>query len=202
MIVRVTLAEVAAVGLAAAALAVWARGADRGPVRFEGTPIPAGAPAQDFALRDQNGHRFRLSEQRGRVVLLAFLYTHCTDICPLIAKQLDSAVRSLGPQASSVRVLAVSVDPVGDTPTQVRRYVRRLRLGPEFHYLLGTKSQLAPVWQGYNVAAEGRPSGKVVHAAPVFLIDRSGRARLFYAPPQRPGAFAHDLRALLGLTHA
>ena len=191
----------AAAVLAGAGLAVWARGAAVGPVRFEGTPIPAGAPAQDFALRDQNGRRITFSAQRGRFVLLAFLYTHCTDICPLIAKQMDSAVRSLGPRASSVRVLAVSVDPVGDTPALVRRYVRRLRLGPNFHYLLGTKAELAPVWQGYNVAVESRPA-KVVHAAPVYLIDRSGRARLFYGPPQRPGAFAHDLRALLEQTHA
>lgn len=194
---RIALAIGSAALLAAAGLAVWARGASDAPVRFEGTPIPAGAPAQDFALRDQDGHRIRLSDQRGRMVLVAFLYTQCTDICPVIAKQLDSAVRSLGPQASSVQILAVSVDPVGDTPAQVRRYVQRLRLGPQFHFLVGTKGELAPIWQGYNVAAEGRPSGKVLHAAPVFLIDRSGRARLFYAPPQPPGAFAHDLHELL-----
>jgi protein SCO1/2 len=197
MSVRIGLAICGAVVLAGAGLAVWARGASDEHVKFQGTPIPAGTPAQDFALRDQDGQRIRLSAQRGRVVLLAFLYTQCTDICPVIAKQLDSAVRSLGPRASSVQILAVSVDPVGDTPAEVRRYVRRLRLGPQFHFLVGTKAELAPIWQGYNVAAEGRPSGKVVHAAPVFLIDRSGRARLFYAPPQPPGAFAHDLRELL-----
>jgi protein SCO1/2 len=200
--VRVAVAAGAVTVLAAVGLAVWARGADHGPVRFEGAPIPAGAPAQDFAFRDQDGHRIRLSDQRGRFVLVAFLYTSCTDVCPLIAKQMDSAVRSLGTRASSVRILAVSVDPVGDTPAAVRRYVRRLRLGPMFHFLHGTKAELAPVWQGYNVAIEDRPSGKVVHAAPVFLIDRSGRARLFYAPPQRTGAFAHDLRALVEQAHA
>jgi cytochrome oxidase Cu insertion factor (SCO1/SenC/PrrC family) len=63
--------------------------------------------------------------------------------------------------------------------------------------LLGTKAELAPVWQGYNIAVEGRPAGKVVHASPVFLLDRSGRPRLFYAPPQHSAAFAHDLRALV-----
>jgi protein SCO1 len=200
---RLAVAAGAAAVLAAAGLAVWARGADHhAAARFEGTPIPAGAPAQDFALRDQTGRRIRLSDQRGRFVLVAFLYTQCTDICPLIAKQMDSAVRSLGPRASSARILAVSVDPVGDTPVQVRRYIRRLRLGPEFHYLVGTKAELAPIWQGYNVAVENRPSSKVVHSGPVFLIDRTGRPRLFYAPLQRPGVFAHDLRALMEQSHA
>jgi protein SCO1/2 len=191
---------VGVVVLAGAGFALWGHAAGRPGSRsgFAGEPIPAGAPAQNFALRDQNGNRIRLSDQRGHVVVLAFLYTQCTDICPLIAKEIDSAVRSLGSRASSVRVLAVSVDPVGDTPARVRRYVQRLRLGPEFHYLLGTRAELAPVWQGYNVAIEDRPSGKVVHGAPVFLIDRSGRPRVFYAPPQRPGAVSHDLRALIG----
>src|SRR5438034_1348004 len=117
---RIVVAAGAVTVLAAAGLAVWARGADHGPVRFEGTSVPAGTSAQDFALRDQSGRLIKLSDQRGRFVLLAFLYTHCTDICPLIAKQMDSAVRSLGPRASSVRILAVSVDPAGDTPAQVR----------------------------------------------------------------------------------
>lgn len=169
-----------------------------GQPRFDGTAIPADAPAQDFALRDQDGRLIRLSAQRGRIVLLAFLYTHCTDVCPLIASMLDGAVRSLGPDAAHVRVLAVSVDPRGDTPKHVRTFMRERRLGPEFHYLLGTRAQLAPVWQDYNVLVEGRPADKVVHSAPVFLLDRSGRARLFYGPPQRQSAFAHDLRVLLG----
>jgi protein SCO1/2 len=133
-------------------------------------------------------------------VFIAFLYTNCEDVCPLIAKSLDSAVQSLGHQASSVSVVAVSVDPNGDTPDAVRRYVRRQRLGPEFHYLSGTHAQLAPVWQAYNVLVEGRPADKVVHSAPVFLLDRRGRPRLFYSDKltSSPAAFVHDLHALLG----
>jgi protein SCO1 len=195
---RILLAALVVVA-GSAGFAYWVHAADQPRnSRFDGKTIPGGAPAQDFTLRDQDGRMIRLSDQRGKFVLVAFLYTHCTDVCPLIAKYLDGAVRSLGPQASSVRILAVSVDPLGDTPKLVRRYVREHRLGPEFHWLIGTKAELAPVWQNYNVLVEGRPADKVVHAAPVFLIDRTGRPRLFYAPPQRQSAFAHDLRALIG----
>jgi protein SCO1/2 len=171
-------------------------GASRDP-RLYGTRIPAGAPAEDFALRDQHGRLVRLSAQHGKLVLLTFLYTHCTDVCPLIASMLDAAVRSLGSHASSVRVLAVSVDPAGDTPLFVRWFVQRRRLGPEFHYLVGNRAELAPVWQAYNILVEGRSAGRVVHAAPVFLIDRSGSPRLFYGPPQREAPIEHDLRVLL-----
>ena len=190
----------AAAALVLACTGCGSAGRAAGPPRFLGTVIPGDTRAQDFALRDQNGRLIRLSGQRGRIVLIAFLYTHCTDVCPLIATTLDGAVRSLGPHASSVRVLAVSVDPVGDTPRLVRQYVRARRLGPEFHYLLGTKARLAPVWQDYNILVEGRPADKVVHSAPVFLIDRSGRARLFYSHPELRGPVAHDLRALLGVS--
>jgi protein SCO1/2 len=165
--------------------------------RFIGTSIPADTTTNDFALRDQNGRLIRLSDQRGRLVFVAFLYTHCEDVCPLIATWLDEAVRAQGARARDVRVLAVSVDPVGDTRSVVRRFMRKRRLGPEFHWLIGTRAQLAPVWQSYNILVDRRSPDRVVHSAPVFLLDRRGRARLFYPPPQNGREFAHDLRLLL-----
>jgi cytochrome oxidase Cu insertion factor (SCO1/SenC/PrrC family) len=75
--------------------------------------------------------------------------------------------------------------------------VRSHRLGPEFHWLTGTRTQLAPVWQAYNVLVERRSAEQVAHAAPVFLLDRHGRPRLFYPPPQAAGRFRRDLRVLL-----
>src|SRR5262245_25838496 len=94
------------------------------PRAFEGTRIPLDTTAADFALTDEDGKVVRLSDQRGRLVLMSFLYTSCRDVCPLIATHLDSLVRSLGKQARSVRVLAVTVDPDGDTPAVARAYVK------------------------------------------------------------------------------
>lgn len=193
----------AAAAAACVALAVVGCGGKAAPgseptaQRFHGTSAPSGTAAADFALRDQNGRLVRLSAQRGRLVLVAFLYTSCPDICPLIAQRLDAAVRSLGQDASSVRILAVSVDPVGDTPLAARRYVRTHRLSPEFHWLLGDRRQLAAVWQSYNILVEQRSPETIAHAAPVFLLDRSGRPRVFYDSAVRSRAVAQDLRLLL-----
>jgi protein SCO1/2 len=159
--------------------------------------IPGDTHAVDFALRDQNGRLVRLSALRGRVVFLSFLYTHCTDVCPLIATSLDDAVRRLGHAGRDVTVLAVSTDPEGDKPAEVRTYMRERHLGAEFHWLLGTRAQLAPVWQGYNILVERRSAGQVSHAAPVFLIDRKGRPRLFYDQQHGSSAFVRDARMLL-----
>jgi protein SCO1/2 len=191
-----------------AALALVAAGCGSGVARqttsvprpastFAGTPVPADTPAADFSLRDQNGHLVRLSAQRGRLVFVAFLYSHCPDVCPLIATWLDGAIRALGPDARNVRVLAVSVDPSGDTPAAVREVIRTRHLGSEFHWLLGTREQLAPVWQSYNILVEPHSLEKIAHAAPVFLLDRRGRPRVFYAEPQGRSAFLHDARLLL-----
>ena len=167
------------------------------PPPATGVRIPADAPAAEFALRDQNGRLVRLSALHGRLVFISFLYTHCTDVCPLIATSLDDAVRQLGHAGRDVTVLAVSVDPAGDTPADVRTFMRERHLGPEFHWLLGTRAQLAPVWQGYNILVEQRTPEQVAHASPVFLLDRNGRPRMFYEQPRGSRAFVHDARMLL-----
>src|SRR5581483_5058426 len=126
-----------------------------------------GEAPPDFALRDQAGRLVRLSALHGKFVVVTFLYTHCPDVCPLIATQLNDALRSLGPRRSAVRVLAVSVDPKGDTPAAVRRYVRERRLLPQFRYLTGTRAQLTPIWKGWFVAA-----------GPGATADKIGRAHV------------------------
>ena len=164
---------------------------------FAGRQLSGPASAADFALRDQQGRLIRLSAQRGKLVLVTFLYTHCTDICPIIATQLNLAVRQMYHQRSSVRVLAVSVDPVGDTPRAVRAYVRERRLLPEFHYLIGKRAQLARVWQAYNVLVVQRNPESVGHSGYVYLLDRQGKPRVFFSAKATAPQVAHDLRLLL-----
>ena len=165
--------------------------------RFDGATIDQPAAVPDFALRDQNGRTMRLAAQRGKLVLLTFLYTHCPDVCPLTAQNLSTAVKSLGRDRADVRVLAVSVDPAGDTPKSVARFVRDHRLSKQFHYLTGTPAQLAPIWNAYNVASIRHASADVDHTLYVLLVDRSGKGRVIYDSTARPSAIAHDLRLLL-----
>jgi protein SCO1/2 len=164
---------------------------------FAGHELHGPASATDFALRDQYGHVIRLSAQRGKLVLITFLYTHCTDICPLIANQLNQALREMYHQRSSVSVLAVSVDPVGDTPRAVRAYAREHRLLPEFHYLMGSRAELAKVWQAYNVLVLQRNPESVGHSGYIYLLDRTGKPRVFYSAKATAGQVAHDLRLLM-----
>jgi protein SCO1 len=196
---RVTVALLVA-GAAAAAVAVGVArtSASSGAgVDYAGTAL-RGGHRYDFALPDQNGRVVRMSELRGKVVLLSFLFTHCEDECPIIAKTLAASLRSLGPDRDRVRVVAVSVDPDGDTPAAVRAYATSHRLGPQFHWLLGPQTALAPIWQNYNIQVEPHSIDKIVHGAPVYLLDRDGVPKALFNYPQRRTAIVHDIRLALG----
>ncbi|MDX6517001.1 MAG: hypothetical protein QOH73_2667 [Gaiellaceae bacterium] len=180
---------VVAVGVALALLVP--RGASR-PAALSGTAIDGSPAAPDFTLVDQDGRRVRLSALRGKLVLVTFLYVHCPDVCPLIASRLNAALPLLGPRA---RVVAVSVDPRGDTPAAVRAYVRARGLGPHFRYVLGSQAQLAPVWKAYFLGVTPTP-GAVMHSSMTVLVDAEGRERVRYDASATPAQIAHDARVL------
>lgn len=160
----------------------------------------AGLSAPDFALHDQHGQLIRLSAERGKFVLITFLYVHCTNVCPVIAQQLNQALRDL-PLASrnQVRVLAVSVDPKGDTPKAVAHFIAVHRLLPQFLYLTGTDKTLEPIWDGYHIASTQTGNHLVVgHTAIVILLNRSGKPEAIYDATVTPSQVLHDL-GVLGL---
>jgi cytochrome oxidase Cu insertion factor (SCO1/SenC/PrrC family) len=111
----------------------------------------------------------------------------------LIAANLNKALQELS--ATKVSVLAVSVDPKGDTPAAVRAYVRARHLRPAFHYLRGTRAQVAPVWKGYYVGQQDAP-GTVLHTAMTILVDGGGRERVRYDASATPADIEHDVQAL------
>ena len=180
------------VALAAAAATVAATSPP-----FVGPRIAHPSLTPDFALRDQHGQLVRLSAQRGKVVVLTFLYTHCPDLCPLTAVHVQAALDKLGASRSRVSVLAVSVDPEGDTPAAVRRFVRTHRLGPQFHYLTAPRKTLSPIWRHYNVTSVKVGGAYPDHTLYVLLLDRHGKSRVLFDAQALPSAIAHDLRLLL-----
>ena len=72
--------------------------------------------APDFTLTDQHGMPFHLASTRGKVVLMSFIYTHCTDICPFIAIKMKDAYTLLGSDAANVVLVAVTTDPARMPP--------------------------------------------------------------------------------------
>jgi protein SCO1/2 len=192
--VRIALVVTAMLALAAAALAtllVAPGGEPQSASGFAGAQRPP-IPPQDFRLRDQDGDAVSLRNYRGRVVVLTFMYTTCRDTCPLTATQIRGALDDLG---RDVPALAVSVDPVNDTPERARQFLFKRGLAQDrMRFLLGSRAQLQPVWKAYGI----RPQGAAFdHSAYVLLIDRQGRQRIgFPVQELTPEGLAHDIRRL------
>jgi protein SCO1/2 len=169
------------------------------PPELRGSLMDPPLPARDFALRDQSGKLVRLSALAGKYRIVTFLYTSCPDVCPLIAANLNEALRRLAPaERAQVRVLAVSVDPKGDTATAVDRFVATHRLLPQFRYLTGTRKQLAPVWRAYGIAVQPAGSSVVVpHTSWELLVTPEGHGKVLYDAQVKAGQVVHDLRLLM-----
>jgi protein SCO1 len=152
---------------------------------------PPGATAPDFALRDQDGERVTMSDYRGRPVAVTFVYSTCEDTCPALVDQVRGALDDSG---VDVPLLAVSVDPAGDTPARARRFLNERRMTGRARFLLGSRDELAPVWRGYGVQPQ---TDDLEHSANVVLVDSDGRQRVGFPHDQlTPEALAHDLRRL------
>jgi protein SCO1/2 len=144
-----------------------------------------------------------LSQYRGKAVLLTFVYDHCPDTCPLIVSNLHNAVTMLGPRASEVQAVAVSVDPMGDTPATVKAFLAAREMTGRMEYLIGSLGELAPVWRRWGIAVnatpEGREAGKstlVGHSAVIYGISASGNVTALYPANVQARSIAHDVPIL------
>ena len=165
---------------------------------LQGTNLGS-TPAPDFLLKDQFGNSISLARFKGKPVVLTFLYTHCPDVCPLTAEKLHTTMQSLGSNAQQVAVLAVSMDPKGDTAAAAQNFSKIHKLGDYFHYLIGTHKELAPVWASYSVDAQAATSsGTVNHSSAIYVIDKQGHERVLLDNGFSSSQLASDLKVLLG----
>jgi protein SCO1/2 len=182
---------------AAAIVAIALATSACGPETLVGTDLGA-QPSPDFTLTDgRTGSPVTLSGLRGNVVALAFLYTTCPDTCPLTAEHFRSAQQQLGGDADRVRLVAVSVDPVGDTPASVKDFSASHRLDRNWHYLIGPASALKNVWSAYAIGQQPDISGLVGHTDAIYLIDAKGNARVLLHTVDGADVLTKDLRILL-----
>lgn len=166
---------------------------------YSGATATPARPAFPLALRDSLGRRVDLRHYRGKAVLVTFLYTHCPDVCPLIAGHLHTALERLGPAARDVQVIAVSTDPRGDTPKTVTAFLHDHQLTGQMEYLIGSASELHPVWRAWNVIARPDPQTRqlVGHSALVYGISAKGTLTTLYPANFKPGDIVHDVPLLL-----
>jgi protein SCO1 len=154
----------------------------------------------DFRMTDQDGQPVTAADYRHELVLLYFGYTECPDECPTTLAMLANALHTLGPAASRVRVLFVTVDPNRDTTGVLKRYVSNF--GPQFVGLRPDQDELTALSKRYRISYHYEKPDKdgnyeVDHSSAVFIFDGHGRARLLALSDNTSQQVASDLHRLL-----
>ena len=171
------------------------------PASYRGTAYGEPYPlAPQIELKQSNGETFRLSDQKGKIVLLFFGYTSCPDVCPTTLAELKLVMDDLGVKTELVQVIFVSVDPQRDTPEKIQNYADHFNKG--FVGLSGTVDELETIWKDYGIFREEVQSdsafGYIVnHTARVYLIDMDGNLRLSYGFQTPVEDIVNDLELLL-----
>ncbi len=142
-----------------------------------------------------------LSDYRGRVVVVAFLYSTCEATCIVIAQQIRGALDELEDEhdARPPAVLIVSADPAADTPAHVRRFLSSTSLSGRVRYLTGPVSHLQPIWRSYDITPATSGATAFDRVASVLLIDAHGNKRVLFQSEQlTPESLSHDIGKLDG----
>jgi protein SCO1 len=168
------------------------------PASYAGGSLSPREPAPPLRLRDSLGHSVDVAQDRGDAVLVTFIYTHCPDVCPLIVGNLHTALAKLGSAAAKLKIVAVSTDPRGDTPTTVRRFLAAHEMTGKMQYLIGSRRELERVWSDWHIVAkrDKKTPEFVEHSALIYGISGSGKLTTIYPSNFKPSDVAHDVPLL------
>jgi protein SCO1/2 len=176
------------------------------------TPTPGGTPlhgakvnplgpAPDFSMMAADGKPFKLSEQKGKVVLFFFGFTTCPDVCPTTLSALANVRRQLGADAEQTRFAFISFDVERDTLAGLEHYVTGF--DPAFIGLRGEQAQVTSAMRKYGATATRRdlPDSALgytfAHTAYTYVVDVQGRWREVFAFDTPVADMVSDVRTLI-----
>ena len=170
------------------------------PVAFKSTNISGAEWGKDFNLTDHNGQARRLSDFKGKAVILFFGFTQCPDVCPTTLSAMRDTLGLLGQDAGRVQVLFVTLDPARDTAQLLADYVPKFH--PSFIGLRGDDASIAALAKDFKVFYAKQPgttpgSYSIDHSTGSYGFDPQGRLRLLFRHGETPANVAADLKLLL-----
>ncbi len=166
----------------------------------EGGRLSKIGPAPEFALTTQDGRPLALSDLRGKVVAVTFIYASCVDTCPLLTAKMARLQARLGRDfGPRVYFASITVDPERDTPEILKRYAEAHGVnGAGWAFLTGTPEAIRDVARRYGVYHQKQSGGDVDHTFLTSLVDQAGTLRVQYLGVRfDPEEMLRDLRSLL-----
>jgi protein SCO1/2 len=163
-----------------------------------GEPLPQIGPAPAFTLTSQDGKRLSLRDLRGKVAVVTFIFTTCSDACPLLTAKLVAVERKLA-AADPVFFVGITVDPLNDSPAVLKKYAEAYSAPPSrFAFLTGDFDAIQKVVRGYGVYYGQKETGGIEHTFLTSIVDTAGTLRVQYLGVRfDPDEFLADLRALI-----
>jgi protein SCO1/2 len=178
-------------------LAINAAAAESAALKAGVLSPPLPAPALNLAGTD--GKPLGLERFRGKVVLLAFGFSNCGEVCPITLATLAGARKRLGADAADIQVVYVTVDPERDDAAQMKKFVGAF--DPTFIGGVGTRAEIDAAQKNYGISSSRITHAgggyTIGHSSSIYMIDRAGRLRAVMPYGHPVDDFVHDLKILL-----
>jgi protein SCO1/2 len=156
-------------------------------------------PAPQLALQGTDGRPLELTRFKGKVVLLAFGFSNCGEVCPITLATLAGARKKLGPEANDVQVVYVTVDPERDDAARMKKYLGTF--DPTFIGGVGTRAQIDAAQKNFGISSAKQVNADgsytIGHSSSIYMIDRNGGLRAVMPYGHTVDDFVHDLKILL-----
>jgi protein SCO1 len=162
--------------------------------------LPKIAPAPDFALTSQDGVPVTLADFRGKVLAVSFIFTLCTDTCPVLTPMMSFVQDRLGRDfGEKIAFVSITIDPERDTPEVLKEYAQAFGANPAgWFFATGPRDAIADVTRRYGVFAAKAENGNVDHTFLTSIVDQRGILRVQYLGVRfDPEEFRRDLLSLV-----
>ncbi|MBU6225024.1 MAG: SCO family protein [Burkholderiales bacterium] len=168
--------------------------------QFNAIDVTGANYAKGFSLKDHTGQERKLTDFKGKVVVVFFGYTQCPDVCPTTMTELVEVKRLLGANGEKLQAVFITVDPVRDTAELLNAYVTNF--DPSFVALIPSPEQLVEVAKEFKIyykKVDGKTptSYTMDHSAGSYIFDTQGQVRLFSRYGSGAQVIAQDIAVLL-----
>jgi cytochrome oxidase Cu insertion factor (SCO1/SenC/PrrC family) len=154
-----------------------------------------GVAAPEISLVNQFGQPMSLSQFRGKVVVLAFVDSQCTTVCPLTTVSMTQARELLGTAGSQVQLLGVDANPQATSVSDVMAYSQAHSMVNQWDFMTGSAAQLQAVWKAYHIYV-AISAGQIDHTPALFVIDQRGREQEIYLTSMAYASVSQEAQVL------
>jgi len=163
-----------------------------------------------FSIKDHSNKLINSGEHGSNVAILTFMFTECTDVCPILTHTIKKALSEI-PDGNKIPVIIVSVDPDNDSIENMNQFIEKWDLESNWSFINSDSNELDLIWNSYFINPQKtNPQGglagisnalterqSVIHSSPVYILDKQGTAQILHTNPINHLDLAHDLIQLL-----